>query len=509
MAEKKTKNRYNVPVRRNLYIFFTVLPVLLLSWPGTGGTEPVKIIINEVMVLGHADAPFGPQWVELFNPGNKPVNLQGMVIQTKSGGFHVISVSNALTLEPGKFEVLRVQDSTDEGIHGYFIGQDFSLDKVEDTIRIYRDNKRLDSFTYGTKRTPKQGVSFNREPGTPGSWCYARVQQEGSDDIGTPGQPNTFCDNDGDTFAEDQGDCNDSNSKINPKAREICNGIDDNCNGKTDEGVETDMKCKDLGVCSGVQPKCMGTAGFVCLYPKEYEEKETKCDGLDNDCDGLTDNGLDYKGHCLTQGVCKGTKAVCTGQNGWYCAYPLTYEPTEATCDGLDNDCNGLTDERFSYHGKPVGSSCTGIGICGYGEVTCSTDGGSADCSTNPGAPDSQAQKERCDGLDNNCNGLTDEGFPLGKTCYVGKGACKSAGVYVCSVDGSTVECSASPGQPSAEICGDRLDNDCDGLTDEADCVKPNSSACNTNGSGPVNKSWFLPLILLFGLLLIARNARD
>ena len=192
-----------------------------------------SVVISEVMVLGSNDDPFGPQWVELFNRGEQPVNLQGLVLQTKSGGFYVISLSKDLTLRPKDYVVLTAQGNpkTQEGrVNTYSVGQNFSLDQESDTIQLSREGDILDSFTYGGVLTPRKGIAFNREPkDEQDPWCYARIPMEGeSGDLGTPGRANTYCDNDGDGFAEDQGDCNDSNSKINPNAHEICNGLDDN-----------------------------------------------------------------------------------------------------------------------------------------------------------------------------------------------------------------------------------------------------------------------------------------
>ena len=72
------------------------------------------------------------------------------------------------------------------------------------------------------------------------------------------------------------------------------------------------------------------------------------------------------------------------------------------------------------------------------------------------------------DEIDNDCDGETDEGFAdLGVECAVGEGACEASGTYICNADGSDVECDAVAGEPSDEICGDEKDNDCDGETDE------------------------------------------
>ena len=103
-------------------------------------------------------------------------------------------------------------------------------------------------------------------------------------DIGTV----PFClDNDGDGYAQDV-DCNDNNPAINPGAAEVCgDGIDNNCNGETDEGCTT---CTDNdGDGFYAQANC-GT-GVDCddtdalIFPGADE----KCNGKDDDCDGQVD----------------------------------------------------------------------------------------------------------------------------------------------------------------------------------------------------------------------------
>jgi hypothetical protein len=91
---------------------------------------------------------------------------------------------------------------------------------------------------------------------------------------------------------------------------------------------------------------------------------------------------------------------------------------------------------------------------------------------------------EKCNNLDDDCDGLIDEDFPLkGTACSNGgQGVCRGTGTYVCTADGTGVQCNiTSPGQPpqtscppaktcnadGTEICGDNLDNDCDGFVDE------------------------------------------
>jgi hypothetical protein len=211
---------------------------------------------------------------------------------------------------------------------------------------------------------------------------------------------------------------------------EVCDGIDNNCNGVVDEGYDF---ANDENNCGGCNVTCafpFATATCVnskcvqgpCL-PNFYDRDpnipgcETECiktnngvevcDGIDNDCDGVVDNNLGAPTvTCLSNGVCAGIKPACQGQNGWVCNYPTTYEVVEDTkfgCDGLDNDCNGLTDEPFL-----IGKACVvGSGPCaGTGTWVCdNTMAGNHRCMGSMKTPGT----EICNGLDDDCDGLVDE----------------------------------------------------------------------------------------------------
>ncbi|TKD02735.1 thrombospondin type 3 repeat-containing protein [Polyangium fumosum] len=81
---------------------------------------------------------------------------------------------------------------------------------------------------------------------------------------------------------------------------------------------------------------------------------------------------------------------------------------------------------------------------------------------------------ETCDETDNDCNGCTDEGFGKGDACSAGIGACMSTGMLVCDGNGATA-CNATPGEPTAEVCGDAIDSDCDGAP---------SNGCSADADG-------------------------
>lgn len=211
------------------------------------------------------------------------------------------------------------------------------------------------------------------------------------------------------------------------------------------------------------------------------------CDGADNDCDGQSDNPpfadapsagqtgcWNQAGNCCTfsnLNWCPPPGATCGSTGGlsspcaagtitcdegaWTCAN--VQPPQTEVCDGSDNNCNGATDE-----GTEAGTGCTsGVGACAaMGVLECSVSG--ASCSADPGLPGT----ELCgNGIDDDCNGMADDGFTIGASCTVGVGACLATGMLVC--DAGSEVCDATEGTPAAsETCDDGVDDDCDGMID-------------------------------------------
>ena len=157
-------------------------------------------------------------------------------------------------------------------------------------------------------------------------------------------------------------DCDDTNPAIHSSAREECNQVDDDCDGTTDNVPEADRpRCVHYkGVCKLARQNCVNGAWDNCDsgYGPDYEEPdETSCDMLDNDCDGAIDEGcscvLGSQQQCDApdQGECAaGTQSceqVTATEGEWGDACTGAIPPVSESCNLLDDDCDGSTDEDF------------------------------------------------------------------------------------------------------------------------------------------------------------------
>jgi hypothetical protein len=252
---------------------------------------------------------------------------------------------------------------------------------------------------------------------------------------------------------------------------EVCNGSDDDCDGATDETFACSLgssgPCTTTCGSTGSRTCNASCAWGTCAPPAET------CNGLDDDCDTVVDNGFAcIRGATVSCATTCGTtgSGTCTGT----CAIPsgAACTPPMETCNGLDDDCDTATDETFA---------CV-RGSSGFCTTSCATTG-SHTCSSSCAWGSCNPPTEICNGLDDDCDTVIDETFACIRdaTDVACTTACGSTGTGTCSSTCSP-PAAAACATPS-EICSG-VDDDCDGTTDEGfACVLGGTESCTTTCS--------------------------
>ena len=324
---------------------------------------------------------------------------------------------------------------------------------------------------------------------------------------GPDADPGLWIDGDGDGSPYVY-DCNDTNAAIRPGAAEVCDGVDNDCDGTVDVAAVdvptwyADADGDDWGTSYDTVTSCAQPAGYVSeagdcddADPTRSPTAPEVCDGVDNDCDGDDDEDAtdaitwyadtDDDGY----GDPAVTTAACAAPAG-YVASPTDCDDTDDTehpgaserCDGDDDDCDGTVDEDDAVDAPRwyADTDDDGFGDATVSARACTAPSGyvadDTDCddgtsSTHPGAP------EVCDGADNDCNGATDDSAVDAPRWYVdadsdGYGD-PATSVVTCTAPASHVDngldCDDTNADisPDADETCDDADQDCDGVIDE------------------------------------------
>jgi hypothetical protein len=337
-----------------------------------------------------------------------------------------------------------------------------------------------------------------------------RYPDADGDGFGDGTAPSTACDP-GEGWVEDGTDCDDTKASVHPHAAELCDAIDQDCNGAAKDGPPHRLYVDADG-------DEFGNAAFgvdVCddHVPAGYAEDDTDCDdtdstvhpwaaelcdGLDNNCDGQpeageagtyyvdADNDL-YGDPTFGIEACEEVPGYSANDDDCDDLDPAINPGVSEVCDGNDDDCDGAIDDAdpdvvaTTWYGDGDGD---GYGDDAVAIVSCtdvpgaSVTGGDCDDlegSVHPGA------SETCNDIDDDCDELVDDDDDsvLASSWYLdadgdfyGDAAvaitiCLTPEGYV----GVATDCDDADAaiHPSADEYCDGFDNDCDGAVDLKD----------------------------------------
>ncbi len=343
------------------------------------------------------------------------------------------------------------------------------------------------------------------DDGLGGSW-YADADGDG---FGNADEVTEECDP-GVGWVRDNTDCDDSDADAFPGNPEVCDEVDNDCDGDTDEGVQStfylDLDRDGWGDPSATTESCAEPAGYA-TEPGDCDDSEATvhpaatevCDSIDNDCDGTVDEpdaadaltwyaDVDSDGY----GALGSPTAACSQPSGHVSdstdcddtVFAVNPAATEE-CDSIDNDCDGTIDEPDAVDAPTwyADVDSDGYGALSASSRACSEPSGyvsdSTDCNDGDSAVN-PAATELCDSIDNDCDGSTDEDDASDAATWyadsdsdgygalsVTSRACSEPSGYVSdSTDCNDADSAVNPA--ATEMC-DSIDNDCDGTVDESD----------------------------------------
>ncbi|MDQ2936302.1 MAG: DNA/RNA non-specific endonuclease, partial [Acidobacteriota bacterium] len=297
----------------------------------------------------------------------------------------------------------------------------------DDTKLLYTDG---DGDGYGAGTPVACGVANNTDCNDADASVHSPItyyRDADGDGFGDPANSTAACSSTAPAgYVADHTDCDDTHSSVHPGALEVCDGLDNDCDGQIDEGVTTTFYRDADG-------DSYGNAALTtqaCGPPSGYVANNTDC----NDSNGAV--------------------------------HPGAVE----VCDGIDNNCDGRIDEGFADTDHDGQADCVDNDDDNDGDPD------ATDCAPlNPAINHSAV--EVCDGIDNNCDGRIDEGFA--DTDHDGRADCVDADDDNDGVPDAADNCPLIANS-------DQRDTDHDGIGDECDAT-PGNTCGKVDGEGSLS----------------------
>ncbi len=298
-------------------------------------------------------------------------------------------------------------------------------------------------------------------------------------------------------------DCNDNNASINPSASEVCNTFDDDCDGLVNEGVSfvtyfADLDGDGFGNPNNSQSACSPVIGFV-TNSADCNDSNTLvnsgaielCNLIDDNCNGQVNEGLVFSNYYIDSDLDGyGAGAAinsCTPIFGNYVTNNLDCNNSNANirpnameiCNGIDENCNNLIDDGLTFinyyldsdgDGYGAGTAINSCSNLGAGYSTNNTDCNNNNPNIRPNAV------ETCNAIDDNCNNLIDDGITFvnyyldtdgdGYGAGTAINSCSSLGAGYVTNNSDCNNTSAAIRPGATEICN-TIDDNCNNLIDD------------------------------------------
>lgn len=435
------------------------------------------LIVTEVQADPLGYAQYLAEWFELYNNSGRNLDLNGVVIERN--GESITIAGPPVTVGIGDYVVLGV--SAYSGDNGYvetdyvYDFSDFDMDASDDLITVSYDGIVLDSVEWDSSWSFALGNAHACAPNASANewandlslnWCpSATLIPDSTPQLyGTPGEPNEYCgeepniDNDGDGYAEFQGDCNDNDVSVNPDEIDGSAAPNGRANDDADcDGIRDDGDTDDDGDgYTEVAGDCDDSNPDAHPFADELD------DGIDNDCDGCEDDrDIDVDGDLWTEcpSACDSDRDGDIDSDDVACydcdetSVAINPNAIEIPYDGIDQNCNGDDDECDVDGDKYQADSTAGPGCGG-------PDCNDADADVHPGA-----LEDPSNGKDDDCDSVIDIPDRDGDGFTEVDGDCMDVGGENGESD-AEILMSKGVNPAAAEVCFNQLDDDCDGWID-------------------------------------------